>query len=75
MNEFFKYAESNNDKEDISGKIASLYNEFKIPVPNPVLMKKLNILLYAFHNSEEIREIVTNSNHVSETCSKLFTQK
>lgn len=72
MNEFFKYAESNNNKEDISGKIANLYNEFKIPVPNPVLMKKLNILLDAFHNSEEIREIVTNSNHVSETCSKLF---
>jgi hypothetical protein len=72
MNEFFKYAESSNIKDEISGKITSLYNEFKIPVPNPVLMKKLNNLLDVFNNSEEIREIVTNSNHISETCSKLF---
>lgn len=72
MNEFFKYVEYNNDKNDISTKIKNLYDEFKIPIPNPILMKKLNSMLTVFQNSDEIREIVSNSSHISDTCSKLF---
>jgi hypothetical protein len=78
MNEFFKYASESLADDDISTstsistKIKNLYREFEIPIPNPVLMEKLNNLLDVFHNSDEIREIVTNSSHISETCSKLF---
>jgi hypothetical protein len=72
MNEFFKYVEDGSDKNTISRKVSNLYNEFQVAIPNPVLMKKLNRVLDVFQNSDEIREIVTNSNHISETCSKLF---
>jgi hypothetical protein len=74
MNEFFKYTETSKTTNEIAFKINNLYNEFKITAPNKILMSKLNSLLNIFKNSEELSNIITNSNHISETCSRLFTK-
>jgi hypothetical protein len=79
LNEFFKQtSDLKKSNKFISQKIQEshlkkLYNEFKISNPNAVLMQKLNNLMNAFQNSEDIIDIVHNNTHISKTCAKLFS--
>lgn len=72
MNEFFKLAESGANTSEIRDALSKLYDEFRVEKPNPILMHKLNKLLKAFRNSEEIIDIVTDGKHINEICSELF---
>ena len=75
LNEFFKFSSDSTNLSDISyvsNKITELYNEFKIDIPNGILMDKLFKLLNVFNNSSDIKEIVNNTNHLSGLCNKLF---
>lgn len=79
LNEFFKQtSDLKKSNKFISQKIQeshlkTLYNEFKVSNPNAVLMQKLNNLMNAFQNSEDIIDIVHNNTHISKMCAKLFS--
>ena len=79
LNEFFKHSSSLGKFDKVNlrkmqeSRLKNLYNEFKVSNPNAVLMQKLNTLMDIFQNSDDIKNIINNSSHISKTCAKLFS--